>query len=168
MNHDTQPGQTMETKIEGFFKPLAYALILLRDTGYPSVFYGDLYGMKGDNPEPPSCGGKLLDMTLAREALRIRRAERIPRPGELRWLCPTRKLLNTRPVLLAFLSNAGPGEIRMFVGEMHKGQVWTDVLGWEQGEVTIGDDGFGSFKCPGRQCGYLGQPRGRGTGKVPD
>jgi alpha-amylase len=26
-NHDTQPGQTMETKIEGFFVPLAYSLI---------------------------------------------------------------------------------------------------------------------------------------------
>lgn len=34
-NHDTQPGQVMETKIEGFFKPLAYSLILLRQDGYP-------------------------------------------------------------------------------------------------------------------------------------
>lgn len=65
-NHDTQPGQTVETPIEGFFKPLAYALILLRREGYPCVFYGDLYGTKGDKAEPPSCGGKLAHIMLAR------------------------------------------------------------------------------------------------------
>ena len=42
MNHDTQPGQTVETPVEGFFKPLAYCLILLRNAGYPCPFYGDL------------------------------------------------------------------------------------------------------------------------------
>lgn len=65
-NHDTQKGQTMATAVEGFFKPLAYALILLRRDGYPCLFYGDLYGIKGDQAEPPSCGNKLADMTLAR------------------------------------------------------------------------------------------------------
>jgi hypothetical protein len=30
MNHDTQPGETVATPVEGLFKPLAYALILLR------------------------------------------------------------------------------------------------------------------------------------------
>src|SRR6202044_1377600 len=67
MNHDTQPGQTVETPIEPFFKPLAYALILLRQEGYPELFYGDLYGMKGEHPEPPSCKGKLPDLALARK-----------------------------------------------------------------------------------------------------
>lgn len=65
-NHDTQKGQTMATPIEGFFKPLAYALILLRKDGYPCLFYGDLYGTQGDEAEKPSCGNKLADMTLAR------------------------------------------------------------------------------------------------------
>ena len=67
MNHDTQPGQTVATPIEGFFKPLAYALILLRLDGYPAVFYGDLYGTKGEHAEPPTCGGKLADLVLARK-----------------------------------------------------------------------------------------------------
>jgi len=90
MNHDTQPGQvstvqfvilqrkhgltqpfpmhqqTVETPIEAFFKPLAYCLILLREAGYPCVFYGDLYGMKGENPEDPACGGSLSNIVLAR------------------------------------------------------------------------------------------------------
>ena len=43
-NHDTQPLQTLESVVEPWFKPLAYALILLRQGGYPCVFAPDYYG----------------------------------------------------------------------------------------------------------------------------
>ncbi|WP_111669405.1 alpha-amylase [Algoriphagus litoralis] len=43
-NHDTQPLQKMETVVEAWFKPLAYALILLRKSGYPCIFAADYYG----------------------------------------------------------------------------------------------------------------------------
>jgi alpha-amylase len=43
-NHDTQPLQSLENVVEAWFKPLAYALILLRREGYPCVFYADYYG----------------------------------------------------------------------------------------------------------------------------
>lgn len=43
-NHDSQPLQALESVVEGWFKPLAYALILLRRDGYPCVFYADYYG----------------------------------------------------------------------------------------------------------------------------
>ncbi|MEL0211415.1 MAG: alpha-amylase, partial [Novosphingobium sp.] len=43
-NHDTQPLQALETPVEPWFKPLAYALILLREQGLPCVFHADLYG----------------------------------------------------------------------------------------------------------------------------
>ncbi len=43
-NHDTQPMQALESCIEPWFKPLAYGLILLRQAGYPCVFYPDYYG----------------------------------------------------------------------------------------------------------------------------
>ncbi len=43
-NHDTQPLQSLESPVEGWFKPLAYALILLRREGYPCIFYADYYG----------------------------------------------------------------------------------------------------------------------------
>lgn len=45
--------------------------------------------------------------------------------------------------LAVVLSNAGEGYKRMFVGELHAGETWTDVLGWRQDQVTIGEDGFG-------------------------
>lgn len=43
-NHDTQPLQALESVVEAWFKPLAYALILLRAEGYPCIFYADYYG----------------------------------------------------------------------------------------------------------------------------
>ena len=43
-NHDTQPLQALEAPVMSWFKGIAYALILLRDEGYPCVFYPDLYG----------------------------------------------------------------------------------------------------------------------------
>jgi alpha-amylase len=43
-NHDSQPLQALESQVEGWFKPLAYALILLRRDGYPCIFYADYYG----------------------------------------------------------------------------------------------------------------------------
>lgn len=43
-NHDSQPLQALESVVEPWFKPLAYAIILLRDQGYPCIFYADYYG----------------------------------------------------------------------------------------------------------------------------
>jgi alpha-amylase len=43
-NHDSQPLQSLESVVEPWFKPLAYALILLRRDGYPCVFAADYYG----------------------------------------------------------------------------------------------------------------------------
>jgi alpha-amylase len=48
-NHDTQPGQSLEAPVEPWFKPLAYALILLREAGYPCVFHPDYYGAEYPN-----------------------------------------------------------------------------------------------------------------------
>lgn len=43
-NHDSQPLQALESPVEPWFKPLAYATILLRREGYPCIFYADYYG----------------------------------------------------------------------------------------------------------------------------
>ena len=47
-NHDTQRGQALESTVGEWFKPAAYALILLREAGLPCVFYGDYYGISGE------------------------------------------------------------------------------------------------------------------------
>jgi len=57
----------MAQSIKPQFIPHAYALILLRATGYPCVFYGDLYGTCDPHPSPPKAYGKLPDLVLARK-----------------------------------------------------------------------------------------------------
>jgi alpha-amylase len=138
----------METPMEGFFKPLAYSLILLRRDGYPSILYGDLYGTKGDNPEPPSCGDKLADLILSRKLYAYGDLNDYwDNPNCIGWV--RRGTHDRKNGCAVIMSNTGPGEIQMHVGPEHKGEVWTDVLGWEQGEVTIDEEGNGVFKCPG-------------------
>lgn len=128
MNHDTQPGQALAAPVEDFFKPLAYALILLRSEGYPVVFYGDLYGMSGpDGFTGPSCGGQLGDLVLARKLYAY---------GEensyfdyqtcIGWV--RRGTWDRKDGCAVVLSNAGPGWKRMYVGELHHGEIWTDVV----------------------------------------
>ncbi|KAF1950033.1 glucan 1,4-alpha-maltohexaosidase precursor [Byssothecium circinans] len=166
MNHDTQPGQTMDTKIDAWFKPLAYALILLRSQGYPSVFYGDLYGTQGDHAEPPSCGGKLADLILARALFAYGDQEDYWDRGQcIGWV---RRGTWDRPAGVAVvMSNEGPAEIRMAVGEMHRGETWADVLGWAEGEVVIDDEGYGVFTCPGVSVGVWVRRDAEGRERFP-
>lgn len=146
MNHDTQPYQALEAPIEGWFKPLAYALILLRDQGYPCVWYGDLYGVKGEHPFPPSCGGMLPHIMLARKLYCYgKQADYFDFETCVGWV--RYGTWDRRYGCAVVISNAGPGWKRMHVGEMHAGEVWTDVLGWDNKEVVIGSDGFGDFHC---------------------
>ena len=51
-NHDTQPGQSLESWVEAWFKPIGYALVLLRAAGYPCVFSADYYGSAGEPGKP--------------------------------------------------------------------------------------------------------------------
>ena len=129
-NHDTQPGQALYIRLEDWFKPLAYALILLRRSGYPVVFYGDLYGISGpDEFRGPSCKGKLPDLILARKLyaygddsgyryFNYRTCIGWVRYGT--WDHPDG--------CAVVLSNAGPGWKDMDVGKKHKGEIWTDVV----------------------------------------
>lgn len=45
-NHDMPALQALESVVEDWFKHLAYALILLREDGYPCIFATDYYGTK--------------------------------------------------------------------------------------------------------------------------
>ena len=66
-NHDTEPGQSLESWVKDWFKPLAYACILLREEGIPCIFYGDYYGIPFKNISPMK---EILNiMLLARKYL---------------------------------------------------------------------------------------------------
>ncbi|WVF67353.1 hypothetical protein IAT40_002108 [Kwoniella sp. CBS 6097] len=144
-NHDTQPGQSLQRWVSSGFKPLAYALILLRIDGYPCVFYGDLYGTKGENPQQPVT--QLDDIIRSRKLFAY---------GELRdyWDHPNcvawvRAGDEEHDGCVVVICNGkGDGSKKCEVGKEHAGEKWTDVLGWHQGEVTIDEDGWAEFYSP--------------------
>ena len=51
-NHDTQPGQSLESWVDNSFKLQAYTFILTRQEGVPCIFFGDYYGIP-NNDIPP-------------------------------------------------------------------------------------------------------------------
>ncbi|KAJ5747007.1 uncharacterized protein N7511_008703 [Penicillium nucicola] len=145
-NHDTQPGQALETVIVPVFKPLAYSLILLRWQGQPCVFYGDLYGISG-GPEPrcgSSCDGRLPILT---------RARKLYAHGEQRDYFSRRNCIGfvrygdyKHPFGLACILSNGPSSYkRMSIGLKHAGEMWTDILQWRDETVLIDRSGHGIF-----------------------
>jgi len=151
MNHDTQPYQALEAPIDDWFKPLAYTLILLRNSGYPCLFYGDLYGIdpKGEKHTfGPSCSHALPNLALARKLYAYgMQKDYFDYATCIGWV--RYGTWDRRYGCAVVMSNAGPGEKLMHVGEIHAGEKWTDVLGWESREVEIDHEGCGNFVCSG-------------------
>lgn len=65
-NHDYQFGRDFDSHVEEWFKPLAYAFILLRQGGYPCVFFPDYFGTDDTNSWKPhqKKGRTYLDLLL--------------------------------------------------------------------------------------------------------
>lgn len=96
----------------------------------------------------PAAQGKVPDLTLARKMYAYgEQNDYFDEPNLIGWV---RRGTWDRPAGCAVvLSNAEMGEKRMFVGEVHAGEKWTDIMGWESKEVEIGKDGFGMFTVGG-------------------
>lgn len=149
-NHDTQETQALEAVVEEWFIPLGYAMILLKkDNGYPCVFYGDLYGIQGPKPRRPACGGKLPRLVLARKlyAYGVQReyAEKAECIGWTREGSGRKKSNKAAGIAVVLNTGWSFNEKRMCVGKQHAGEVWTDIMGWAWGEMTIDQAGEAVF-----------------------
>ncbi|KAL4907745.1 hypothetical protein BDW74DRAFT_148051 [Aspergillus multicolor] len=145
-NHDTQPGQMMDTPISPSFKPLAYALTLLRKDGLPTLFYGDLYGIRLNVKKPltPACAGKLPVLALARKHFAYGEQEDyFDAPNCIGF---TRYGNAAHPAgLVCIMSNTGAASKKMFVGATRAGQEWVDLLRPRAGSVVVDKRGYGVF-----------------------
>ncbi len=155
-NHDTQPLQSLEAPVEAWFKPLAYALILLREAGYPCVFYPDLYGAhytdkgKDDNDHEiflDKCENidKLLQARHT-YAYGLQR-DYLDHPNCIGW---TREGTGEQAGsgCAVLLSNGDEGFKNMEIGKGHAGKIFIDYLQKHGAEVTINEDGWGEFLVP--------------------
>ena len=142
-NHDTQPGQSLQSFVERWFKLPGYALILLRDEGYPCVFYGDYYGIPHDNVEPI----KELEtiITLRKEKAYGKQNDYFDNPNCIGW---TREGDNEhiKSGLAVLISNKNDTEKRMHIGKDYAGEKMLDAMGNCNEEVIIDGEGYGVFK----------------------
>ncbi|NEP18783.1 MAG: alpha-amylase [Leptolyngbya sp. SIO4C1] len=152
-NHDSQPLQALESVVEPWFKPLAYALILLRRDGYPCIFYADYYG--AHYKDHGSDGGEYeiwLDshQWLIDKFLYARRTyaygdqyDYFDHANCIGW---TRLGDEAHPGGLAVvISNGEAGTKWMEVGQPN--QAYIDITEHVNEPVTTNDEGWAEFRC---------------------
>lgn len=146
-NHDTQPGQSLQSFVERWFKPAAYSLILLRNSGYPCVFYGDFYGIPHDNIEPLEELKTILE--LRKERSYGEQHDYFDHPHYIGWTCEGDDE-HIKSGLAVVISNKGDGEKRMYIGTQFSGEKFIDALSNCEEEIIIDEEGCGTFKVKGK------------------
>lgn len=155
-NHDTQPLQDLESPVEAWFKPIAYALILLRKDGIPCLFYPAMYGAhyvdKGSDGNDYEIWLSRVDELDQMLPLREKIAsgdqqDYFDHPNCIGW---TRSGVPEveGSGLAVILSNGTDGFKYMELGERHAGRKMKDALGKWPGEVTLNEKGGAEFHCP--------------------
>ena len=142
-NHDSQPGASLASNVQDWFKPLAYALILLMREGYPVIFYGDYYSENRKG----TFHRQILDMLL--EARR-------------RFAYGDQTLLFDHPSTVALIrhgdeehpgsgvvllmTNGDCGTKDVCLGAEHAGETWREFTGSINDEITLDDNGCATFR----------------------
>ena len=152
-NHDTQPLQALEAPVESWFKPLAYALTLLRSEGYPCVFYPDVYGAhytgKGRDGNDHEI---FLEKCDGIETLL--KARKVYAYGDQRDYFEDKNCIgwtregneeNERSGCAVVMSNGDHSMRKMEIGKRHAGKNFYDVLQKNNAEITIDKNGWGEF-----------------------
>lgn len=154
-NHDSQPLQALESPVEAWFKPLAYALILLRQEGYPCVFYADYYGAdyqdrgRDGNQYPIHMASHrwLIDTFLAarRDYAYGPQYDYFDHHNTIGW---TRLGDAEHPKAMAVLMSDGPpGSKWMEVGKPHT--EFVDITKHSPTPIKTNAHGWAEFYCPG-------------------
>ncbi|MDD4081246.1 MAG: alpha-amylase [Eubacteriales bacterium] len=148
-NHDSQPGQGLASWVQDWFKPLAHALILLRKDGYPCVFYGDYYGINGDNPIPAK--REVLDMLLS---ARLKHAygeqvDYFDNPNTIGWVRLGDEA-HENSGLACVITNGDGSAKRMCLGDLNAGTAWRDITGSFSEPILLDEGSWADFPCKGR------------------
>jgi len=147
-NHDSQPGQSLQSWVEDWFKPLAYALILLRKDGYPCLFYGDYFGNPGnaEGRNKLTSHRKLIDDFLQARAKHTHgeQTDYFDHPNCIAWIWSGMK--EYPGALAVVMSNGDAGWKKMKTN--YPNQTFRDLTGHWPEPVTADEEGFAEFRCP--------------------
>ena len=152
-NHDSQPLQALESVVEPWFKPIAYAIILLRQQGYPCIFHGDYYGAeyedKGRDGNThkvvlPSCKQFIDQCLYARKNFAYGpQYDYFDHPDIIGWTCLGDE---EHPKAMAVILSDGPEGIKpMEVGKPNT--KFYDLTRNIKEPIETNDQGWGEFSC---------------------
>ncbi len=145
-NHDSQLGQSLESWVADWFKPLAYAMILLRQKGYPCVFYADYYGSQGEEPNKPQ--QEIIDILLK---ARVKYAY-----GEEKLYLDNPNCIAIQRMgdqehhnsgLVCVLSNSEAGNKEVIFEHEKPGTSFYDLTGHEEIEICLDENFKANFTC---------------------
>jgi alpha-amylase len=147
-NHDSQPNEALESWIDDWFKQMAYALILLREGGYPCVFYGDYFQIGGE--EVIDGKKEAIDPLLYARYHKAygEQIDYFDHPNVIGWVRRGIEEIE-RSGCAVVISNHEAGDNRMFVGEQRAGEIWTDLTNTRDEQIMIEDDGSAVFPVNG-------------------
>lgn len=145
-NHDTQPGQALQSFVMEWFKPLAYGVILLQEAGIPCVFYGDYYGIPHDNIAPVAELPKLLKLRKD-----YAYGTQHSYYDDFNVVGFTREGMEEKPGsgLALLISDGCGGSKQMYIGKHFAGKTFYDTMEKCPEKVVIGEDGCGTFRVEG-------------------
>lgn len=154
-NHDTQPLQSLESVVEAWFKPLAYAMILLRRDGYPCIFAADYYGA---NYMDTGRDGKEYEITMPshkwmiEQFLYVRKKyaygnqyDYFDHPNCIGWT----RIDNEHNLggIAVIMSNGRDGRKKMQTASANT--TYIDLTNHIKQPVKTDEHGWGEFKCNG-------------------
>lgn len=119
---------------------------MLRNAGYPCIFYGDYYGIPHDNIQKVENLEVMIN--LRKEKSYGEQHDYIDDAHFIGW---TREgdEEHIKSGLAVVISNHTDGEKRMYIGKHFKGKAFIDALNYCSEEVIIDEEGNGIFKVKG-------------------
>lgn len=140
-NHDTQPGQALESWVQNWFKLHAYSLILLRNFISPCVFYGDLYGIQHDSIGPVAHLDELV--WIRSHILGDDIEDKFDDPNCVGWM-----VKNEHPVIVVMTNKTA--NFKEFNLEGYANTTFVDITSDQK--VVIDENCFGKFSCFDGSC----------------
>lgn len=153
-NHDTQPLQALESPVQTWFKPIAYAIILLLEEGYPCVFYPDLFGAQySDVKDGESVSIVLPKIEVLPKLLKARQEFAIGKqvayfdaPNCIAWV---RNGDGENPGCIVVISNNKDDSKKISLGKEKAHIPFKDFLNHRNEVITTDEDGRAEFPVNG-------------------
>jgi alpha-amylase len=152
-NHDTQPLQSLESPVDFWFKPHAYAITLLREAGIPCIFFPSLYGAKygGHNNEGEEVQIEIIGVPDLHLMLKARKElaygtqrDYFDHANTVGW---TREGIDERQNsgLAVILTNGTEGHKTMELGKRNANKIFVDIYGSRKEKITTDIEGRAEF-----------------------